>query len=368
MAFTFSNPFSALTDIFGADDDDFNTKNIYKFARDLGLISEEPGTATSTEPSKTDYWKIRALDWYKVFPYQFVIIGPADLLDDDMSSDDALAYASGTTPLDDQFYYTLPIPPQSMTTKLIPASQVTPTIGGVVEETSSNVFWIINLTGTTGTAIGRTKDNRKAAMGSDEMADKFRARKQTTGALAGTFSNISQTIGKLSSVINVLGQIPGFTPDGFETDDVNPIDAVSSIIQGVSLPPSSVNSSGVGRKSNGFSEINEMHRFLHVYSRIKEANPSTYFLKFRNNKMNQEWYCSLQDFSIQQSAVNPLLYKYNIQLKCWNISSISEADRAKSYDRFGPNGDLKSVNVVSLREAVNGIGNIGKQINAKKKK
>jgi hypothetical protein len=140
-------------------------------------------------------------------------------------------------------------------------------------------------------------------------------------------------------------------------------------VQGALLPPITYASSAVPRKSNGFREINELHRFLLVYSKLKEANPTTYFLKFRNYKTGQEWYCSVQDFSIQQNAQNPMLYKYNIQLKCWNLSNIDSSARLKlAADRFGQDGDLQSVNIVSLSEANAGFKNLFRNYNKKGKK
>ena len=351
-----NNPFSNIT---LADDNDIDNFNIYSLAKDQNLISQNPdGQETNTSPSRTDFWDIRALDWYKTFPYQFVVLSP----DNSFSVTNIirtfgadLISANKGTPISDTAYYTLPIPPQAMTTKMITASQITPTIGGMVEETGSNVFWMINLVGTTGTGIGRSTDERVAAQGSDKMADLFRTRQRTTGATAGLFSGISKTLAKLSSVASLVGGLfPGITPgagSGIE-EEAPTLSGISEAVQGALLPSITYASSAVPRKSNGFREINELHRFLLVYSKLKEANPTTYFLKFRNYKTGQEWYCSVQDFVIQQNAQNPMLYKYNIQLKCWNLSNINASTRLDlASNRFGQGGDLQSVNIVSLKEA-----------------
>ena len=69
-----NNPFSNIT---LADDNDIDNFNIYSLAKDQNLISQNPdGQETNTSPSRTDFWDIRALDWYKTFPYQFVVLSP----------------------------------------------------------------------------------------------------------------------------------------------------------------------------------------------------------------------------------------------------------------------------------------------------
>jgi hypothetical protein len=122
-------------------------------------------------------------------------------------------------------------------------------------------------------------------------------------------------------------------------------DAASGVVGAVNsalLPPPPYAGSAVSQDSNGYTEIQELHRFLYTYSQLKQQSPTKYGLKFRNYKSNQEWKCVLQDFQIQQSAANPMLYKYSIALKCWNVGIPGDRDKAE-YDRFGPGGDLAAV-------------------------
>jgi hypothetical protein len=141
------------------------------------------------------------------------------------------------------------------------------------------------------------------------------------------------------------------------------INGVSGAIQNAMLPVTPITGSAVSKMSNGFSEIQELHRFLLLYSRLKGAFPQKYSLRFRNFKTQQDWQCSLQDFSIQQNATNPHLYRYNIQLKCWDVKNTdAKAPGASGADRFQAGGDLASVNTLSFAQALAGFDKIGKKI------
>ena len=120
-----------------------------------GLAKDILSDLSNIQPGGTP-WDIDGEDWYKVYSYQFVIT-------------DSKAFGSFGNK--DEIIYTLPIPPQSMSVRMIPASQATATIGGVVEETNANVFWSLNMSGTTGIAVSRigTGANRH-----EEMAKVFR--------------------------------------------------------------------------------------------------------------------------------------------------------------------------------------------------
>ena len=130
----------------------FGINSILKFFGGEGDLQADPyaiadsrdliDTETHDDDARSDWWEIYPDRWYQVFPYQFVIMQRTGL---DTDNPDIQELAT----------YTLPIPPQAVNVRMVSASQVTPTMGGVVEETSANVFWEITLSGTTGTAIGK---------------------------------------------------------------------------------------------------------------------------------------------------------------------------------------------------------------------
>jgi hypothetical protein len=295
-----------------------NADNIYAAVSGVGANNQaDPGDG---------FWSIDPQAWYKVYPYQFIVRG-------------------GQTP----YYFTLPIPPQSLLIKMVPASQATATIGGVVEETNTNLFWLINLMGTTGTAVTRLDSDIQTRK---QMATKFRGRLETTGLIAGVAATAQAVVSKIGNVADAV-------ISGVESGDIGGvIGGVTGAISAAGLPNQPWAGSQVDGQSNGFSEMQELHRFLYAYSRLKNVSPGLWTLWFASHKTDQQWQVSLQDFTIQQSAQNPHLYKYNIQLKAWGIGSITASGGQNvDYDRFGPNGDLKAVNTLGLQGSITTISN-----------
>jgi hypothetical protein len=318
------------------------SKSIYEEANDLKVI--ENGTGGYP-------WDIDGNDWHKVFAYQFVVSEGAQQVSPQAaiaSGADIINFENGLTDEGGEFLYTLPIPPQSLNTRMIPASQVTPTFGGVVEETGSNVFWLITMSGTTGIAVSRTSNGQTGYISRDQMAQQFRDKIATTGLLSGPLAGLGSALSKIGGIADTaIG-----AANAFSSGDISGgIGGVVGAINEALLPPLPYGGSAVNQKTNGYTEIQELHRFLYTYSRLKASNADRFRLKFRNYKTGQEWDCVLQDFQIQQSAQNPMLYRYTISLKCWNLRPVNKAEKdAAVYDRFGPHGDLKAVNTVGLAQ------------------
>jgi hypothetical protein len=289
-----------------------------------------PSTVAGADPIYTELgvnpdleiWKVDGSAWHQVYAYQFIV-----QVDDNK----------------EKIIYTLPIPPQSLVTRMIPASQVTPTIGGMVEETSTNVLWMINMQGTTGIGVSRGDGGRA------KMASQFRDKITTTGMLSGALAGVNQIIGKVAGVADKL-------MESFSKDPAEIAKGLVGAVNTALLPPLPYSGSGVNQNSNGFSEMQEFHRFLYTYSKLKEKNPSKYKLLFRNYKTNQEWQVMLQDFQIQKSAQSPMLERYTIGLKCWNLKGID--NKGMAVDRFGPNGDLSAVSTIAPKQMQKLFANI----------
>lgn len=269
-------------------------------------------------------WEFKGSDWYKVFGYQFVVLDSA-----------------GTPP--QELIYTLPIPPQSINVRMIPASQATPTIGGVVEETNANVFWLINLAGTTGIAVSRQGNGADKR---HKMAKQFRDTIGTTGLLSGALAGINTAISQVG------GTIDGVVNSAQAIASGNVAGGVSGLVgsfNNLFLPGLPYSGSAVDSDTNGYTEIQEFHRFLYTYSKLKGKFPDRFRLFFRSYKTNQQWQCIVQDFTIQQSANDPMLYRYNIALKAWDVRSAKTTEDLddEAFDRFGPEGDLQSVNLIN---------------------
>lgn len=303
-------------------------------------------------------WAITGTDWHKVFAYQFVVVNEKEEEEKEKKSEglfkdfvnnfvqglkETFAGPAESTQKR-EFYYTLPIPPQSMAIRMIPASQATATIGGVVEETSENVFWTIAMSGTTG--IGVTRGETGVVGGRNKVATQFRDKITTTGLMSGPLAAVNGVLSKVGGVADAgLGAAAALGSGDLTGFASGVVGAINTAL----LPPLPYAGSGIDRESNGFTEMQELHRFLYTYSKLKATNPHNYKLKFRNFKTNQQWDCILQDFQIQQNAQNPMLQRYNIILKCWNVKPVGADARASAeFDRFGPDGDLKAVSIISV--------------------
>ena len=312
-------------DIFSTGTAAGKGKNLYDEAKSQKLFGKSEG-----QP-----WNYVGADWYKVFPYVFAVeVGGAK-----------------------KYFYTLPIPPQTLVTKMIPASQATATFGGVVEETSDNVFWIIQMSGTTGIAVSRDglEDPRANR---DSVANLFRKKLETTGLLSGVSAQANALIGKIGGTADaVMGSVKAFGSGDIGAG----IAGVTGAINNAILPPQMFNGSGVDETTNGFTEMQEFHRFLYTYSHLKSKLPKDFALKFQNHKTGQEWRVVVQDFTVNQSASNPLLQKYSIQLKAWDVTPIDSESR-KEVDRFAPGGDLSSVNTVGAKGAADAFKGLAKNL------
>lgn len=284
------------------------------------LYSTEYASVVKAQTSL--FGKIIPTEWYQIFPYQFVVIDAKN--DPEKKSGD-------------RYIYSLPIPPESIQLSMVPASRATATLGGVVEETSENVFWQINMSGTTGIAIGKQNNDVNPAT-------IFRSTISTTGLLSGLGAAVQQVFGQAQNIVNSVtsgGSIGG---------------SVAGLLSGVTQPPLPYSKSSVNNTSNGYSEINSLHKFLFAYSALKDREPNRWFLYFINHKQDQKMRISLKGFNIQQSAQEPYLYRYRISIQGWDMQSAKGFTQKNVVDRF--KGDLKTVNTLTLTGIASSTGNL----------
>lgn len=324
MPFGFDQAIDSISDGLGDLASAFGFNITGKSNKDGDLYGYAESYIEELSSKNGQAWTFKGSDWYKIFGYQFVV----QVLDEDGNSIDELIY-------------TLPIPPQSISIRMIPASQATATFGGVVEETSENVFWLMNLVGTTGIAVSRQETGSKKRF---KMAKQFRDSISTTGLLSGALAGVNAAISKIGGAADALIDMGKAVADG---DVAGATGGLVGAFNTAFLPALPYAASSVDQDTNGYTEIQELHRFLYTYSKLKSKQPKTFQLKFRCYKTNQEWTCILQDFNIQQSAQNPMLYRYNIALKGWGVTEPAKGDDSAAFDRFAPGGDLQPVNLVN---------------------
>jgi len=282
----------------------------------------------------SEVWSITGSDWDKVYGYRFSIIAKKSV-----------------------WYFTLPIPPQNLVIKPLMASKVTPTMGGIVEETTGIQMWSIQMSGTTGISATRAEkdwlgtETPAANVQRKDVAKKFRDNISTTGLLAGIAANLNRTIAKVGGVADVIVDAAGSAAESLGSGDFKSVAAdiaagfVGAAVTAL-LPPLPYSGSAVNENSNGFTEAQELQKFFYMYSKLKGLAPKEYILRFTCFKTNQDWQVAVKDFSLQISSQNPNLYKYSIVLQGWDIKA--PGDKRKAFDRFSRSGDLHSVNTISV--------------------
>ena len=279
-------------------------------------------------------WQIDGQNWHKVFSYRFVV----------------KQKSKGNVKL---MSFALPIPPQQLMIKPILPTLATPTLGGVVEEISPVKFWMIDMAGTTGTGVGRDSDEK---VNREKQSSKFREVMETTGLLAGAVAGANQTIAKVGGVADDL--ISGGTAAASAFSSGNPLAGVGALAGGITgaintalLPPLPYAGSAVSGTRNGFTEAHELLRFFYFYQAIKAKSPKEFELWFVNFKTDQSWRVVVKDLNLQRNAANPNLERYKITLKGWDVQSpkvsLGLDPKDAEFDRFGPEGNLKPVNVLN---------------------
>ena len=94
-------------------------------------------------------------------------------------------------------------------------------------------------------------------------------------------------------------------------------------------------------------------------------DPSKASLMFINYKDNNQYACTIQRFSLERSAENPMLYNYSIQLRAYNLQPVTNAIAVESFqDRLNQLGLITGPSVLSriklaVRNAKGAINSVG---------
>lgn len=302
-------------------------------------LLQEAAKSVPAAENGGSFYKVSAKDWYQTYPYRFKI-----------------QHGDNVT------YYSLPIPPEALAYQMISASQLIPTLGGVVEETSATVFWQITLSGTTGIAISRKYSEDKDELDLPASQEQNFRRVLKGGILANTFNKAANAYNAVAGVVGA-----GYSANGM----LGLLEGLASTAQrfNTSAVKTQLASSGAGQKvadmlnidlssfregdaaTNGYVEIHLLHNFLNAYSHIKEKNPENTKLFFESHKDNMQWQVIVKAFNFQKNAAQPYLYRYSIALQGFDLKEVGAEGRV-AVDRFGPDGDLGGVNSFTLSGAM----------------
>jgi len=253
----------------------------------------------------------REANWYKAFPYGF----KANIKDKP------------------KIFY-LPISPNNLTITTHYATNMITTLYDTIEEHSEVRYFDINISGTTGFSpqysdevldigvIGSPNKGRTAYQSGEVFSN-----------LAGGF--MKQTLGKLDAALNsakdTLNAIGG-TSNKFKPGVVSSgsgyvafhnlykffLDYKSSAVKGVSGSPKLPNA------------VPSVSQLLSAISTKASAAGNTPLL-FLNYKDNNQYSVVIQNFVLERSVENPMLYNYRITMRGYNLSTIGVGTGQGSY-------------------------------------
>lgn len=232
---------------------------------------------------------IKADRWNKLFTYSFSIL---------KASSDGSVNPTGTVVVPGfiRNVADFRIPPSSLSVSTQFASGVTATNRGILEENNGVVFRTITIQGTTGLFPDRL------VTGQGETPTPVI--KVLKNLFPGTASAINNVIDQAQSVIDsVVG------PDS--TRDLSPPDSPTSI----------------ELQQTGYFKFWELNNFIIAYSELKKKPVGEDFrLVFNSPKDNISYICTPMAFDLRRDSSSPLLYKYNIVLRVWDIATFGQAD------------------------------------------
>jgi hypothetical protein len=206
----------------------------------------------------------------------------------------------------------LPILPQNLQISTVFATNLQNTLYGVVEQHSENKFYNISISGTTG------------------IGPQYSGDPSNNTPLSGRRGFVS---GDLKSFIS---KVADFIPAA------NALGAISDRFMGIF--GDSPNETGIYMDNNGYQAFHNFYRFLLEYKRIVAEESKVGIgsrvspLLFLNYKDGNKYSCIIQSFNLTRSADSPMQYKYNIQIKAYNMTAVdqvTEEDEDEDEDEDG---------------------------------
>jgi hypothetical protein len=218
------------------------------------------------------------------FPY-FLKIAQVDpsgqVVNNNVSVPDSILSAMGLQKDTFRFY----IAPSSISIQNMFAVNVAATNQGVLEENNGLVFRMIQLAGTTGLLPAKTS----------------RAKTTKPGVLAAAQSLFPSTTAAISGLVQNAKSVAKAVVGGNDNDlsDIN---------------------AKLDYTLTGWFQFWQMNNFLIAYSEFKKKQQGSGLrLIFGSSKDNIGYVVSPLSFTMRRDINNPLLYRYDIQFKAWDI-------------------------------------------------
>jgi hypothetical protein len=245
---------------------------------------------------------------------------------DNLSNEDFLARGDGTYKLESQNWYSakpygfkaslrdgrsvvmfLPISPSNLTISTAFATNMIATLYGTVEEHSDVRYFDITIEGTTGMApkfVDPYFGGKDLSPG--DAFNTLRKSGRSSFEIASTLS----AGGFFSKTLGIANQIKN---------------KASDLLNGAPKPKT-----GINAENSGYVAFHNLYRFLlqHKKDASGAGKNKTPFQKhpltFFNYKDNNQYDVVVRGFTMRRSADNPMLYYYSIQLRGYNLRSVTD--------------------------------------------
>lgn len=299
--------------------------------QDLPKAQGNLPNTNSLNSNMDKHYKVESQNWYSAKPYGF-----------------KMATRDGGT-----FTMFLPIAPSNLTISTPFATNLIPTLYGTVEEHSDVRYFDISIEGTTG------------------MSPKFVAPGAGTDS-AVLYSHLKKNGRSTVSVAASLGAGGFFAKTLSIANQIK--NKAADLLDGGPKPQA-----GINPNDSGYIAFHNLYRFLLQYKKdaagvTSKTARKTHPLTFFNYKDNNQYDVVVRGFVLKRSAENPMLYNYSIQLRGYNLRSISSPinnDLNQRLRELGLNGvdsssvlgDMKSISSQAkgiIGSAIAGISVLGR--------
>lgn len=282
----------------------------------LSAIADEFGLGS--DDNLDSIYKVDTTNWYKTLPYGFVFYGRNIKTKADI--------------VKGKIFY-LPISPQNITVTTQFATNVVTTLYGVVEEHSPVRYYDMTISGTTGIApkYVREKGNSKSSF-LGTIADAFDPQSfQTSGRSA--FDNaLSVDLGAVNQIVDTANEVLGY-------------------------------STGIAPSNSGYAAFHNFYRYLLRYKKDAagvggNTDPQTvpHSLSFLNYKDGIKYDCVPQSMTLVRDTENPMMYKYNIKMRCYNLRNVNgDPQGINQFEKLGllgPNASLSGGDIFGTMDAL----------------
>lgn len=271
------------------------------------IVKNLPSDVKKDNPRVSTPYQIVYQNWYKSIPYALRIDPGEELASKKVGALSILKAISPKLPKSDKpIMYFFPVNPESVSISTPYAVNITPTLGGIVEEHSGAVFYNITISGTTGVL--------------PELDF-------STGIPRSPEKELRPTSAK-----------DGFSLGGFAGGTIAAVNSIVSTIVGTS----SKMVDGTRNVKSGYTAYHVLYKYIWLYHFTK-ANGVEHNLKFINFKDNNQYNVAVQNFQLNRDKSRPHLYQYTITMKAWNLKTMdgvaSFGDPADRVANLGLNTD-----------------------------